>query len=350
MKEFLPVLTVSKNRKGVLDIDTVKGCMLGMQAYPDGGCYGVCYAAKMAKLYGFDFTKPITRKSCNRAKIENAVKHYESSWFRIGVMGEPCHDWDWTIEVCEWLSKHKTPVIVTKSWIDLTDNQINTLHKCKAIINISISPLDSEDERNHRLGQFLRLKDKSMRVVLRIVSVNCGNTLFNNLYGERIDGIQRNLFSYSPIIDNPLRLPSKDIRVLSGDILTQKRPDINSNSTMSISIFSKNVYVGKCENCPDICGIAFYKQKRGEEEIMADVDNVLLLVKEEYQKATIKFTSFNSAHEGYAVIKEEVDELWDDIKGNVNLKLMEKEAVQVAAMAIRFILDICEVKNEKQAN
>jgi len=38
MKEYLPYLSASINRKGVLDIDTVKGCKLGMANYPKGGC------------------------------------------------------------------------------------------------------------------------------------------------------------------------------------------------------------------------------------------------------------------------------------------------------------------------
>ena len=50
------VITASVNRKGVLDVDTVKGCALGMLAYPGGGCYGECYARKTATLYGFNFS------------------------------------------------------------------------------------------------------------------------------------------------------------------------------------------------------------------------------------------------------------------------------------------------------
>ena len=45
----------------------------------------------------------------------------------------------------------------------------------------------------------------------------------------------------------------------------------------------------------------------------------------EVEMATERFPPMNSAHEGFAVLKEEVDELWD----------------QVAAMAIRFIADVC---------
>ena len=65
----------------------------------------------------------------------------------------------------------------------------------------------------------------------------------------------------------------------------------------------------------------------------------------ELNVATQLHGPFNSAHEGYAVIKEELDELWDEIKlkrserNPVNLR---EEAVQVAAMAIRFLVDIAE--------
>lgn len=64
----------------------------------------------------------------------------------------------------------------------------------------------------------------------------------------------------------------------------------------------------------------------------------------ELEQATCKFGSFKSAHEGYAVLLEEVDELWDEVKKNSKSRskaLMRAEAVQVAAMALRFIEDVC---------
>jgi len=52
---------------------------------------------------------------------------------------------------------------------------------------------------------------------------------------------------------------------------------------------------------------------------------------------------FNSAHEGFAVLKEEVDELWEEIKDrNRDMAAMRAEAIQVAAMAIRFVEDVCD--------
>lgn len=65
-------------------------------------------------------------------------------------------------------------------------------------------------------------------------------------------------------------------------------------------------------------------------EILNDVDM-------ELRRANAKFGPFNTAHEGYAVILEELDELWDDIKTNNSVLSQRKEAIQVAAMAIKYI-------------
>jgi len=61
----------------------------------------------------------------------------------------------------------------------------------------------------------------------------------------------------------------------------------------------------------------------------------------EYLDAKDKFPPFNSFHEGYAVIREELDELWDEIKGGQDKQRMRAEAMQVGAMAMRFMIDLC---------
>lgn len=68
------------------------------------------------------------------------------------------------------------------------------------------------------------------------------------------------------------------------------------------------------------------------EQVMAEVIN-------EYRRVASKFAPMNSAHEGYAVLLGEVDELWDAIKRNEVVNLRE-EAIQVAAMGIRFLMDV----------
>ena len=65
----------------------------------------------------------------------------------------------------------------------------------------------------------------------------------------------------------------------------------------------------------------------------------------ELARARSKFPGTqNSAHEGWAVLYEEVDALWDEVKANHpdRKERMRSEAIQVAAMAIRFIEDLCD--------
>lgn len=58
----------------------------------------------------------------------------------------------------------------------------------------------------------------------------------------------------------------------------------------------------------------------------------------ELGRARTKFpTPHHSAHEGFSVLREEVDELWETVRGLEGD--MRAEAVQVAAMAIRFIVE-----------
>jgi len=56
-------------------------------------------------------------------------------------------------------------------------------------------------------------------------------------------------------------------------------------------------------------------------------------------RAAVKFPPMHSAHEGYAVILEELDELWHEVKHGTPDRARE-EAAQVAAMALRFLVDI----------
>lgn len=74
------------------------------------------------------------------------------------------------------------------------------------------------------------------------------------------------------------------------------------------------------------------------------VGDAISMAHDELMQALHKWPAFNSAHEGYAVLAEEVDELWQHVKTNQrkrDLLAMRKEALQVAAMALRFAIDVC---------
>jgi hypothetical protein len=254
LKQFSRELTANINRKGVLDIDTVKGCYDGIKKYPSGGCYGLCYASKMASTFGFDFSKSIKRDSIkNKRKIENIVMKHRLPWFRIGVMGDPSFDWDLTLYVCEWLSRFKRPVVVTKHWREMTTQHAVAFRGCETVFNTSISPMDTDDEIEYRLFQFSRLKEIGINSWLRVVSGNFGKTE----YGEVLSYKQDMIFAHGPIIDNPLRIPATDKRVSNGDICVARVNDLGGGSTVSIA--NKGSYLGPCVTCPDQCGVDFKK-------------------------------------------------------------------------------------------
>lgn len=84
--------------------------------------------------------------------------------------------------------------------------------------------------------------------------------------------------------------------------------------------------------------IAFVPISR--EDYVHACDDVL----EEVLRAKTMFkTNFQNQHEGYAVILEELDELWQEVKKNqknYDIAAQRKEAIQCAAMCIRFITEL----------
>lgn len=70
-----------------------------------------------------------------------------------------------------------------------------------------------------------------------------------------------------------------------------------------------------------------------------EIDVALQMVKTELLRANRKFPPFTSPHEGYAVILEELDEMWGDIKNNLTSHSV-LESIQVAAMAVKYIVSM----------
>lgn len=73
------------------------------------------------------------------------------------------------------------------------------------------------------------------------------------------------------------------------------------------------------------------------------LDTILRLVHSEVVRASAKFGTIASAHEGASIVREEFDELWDEIKANKVAGSKERqmrEAIQLAAMAVRFLHDL----------
>lgn len=71
------------------------------------------------------------------------------------------------------------------------------------------------------------------------------------------------------------------------------------------------------------------------------IDSLCVVLRTELHRATDKHGPMASPHEGYSVILEELDELWEHVKHDTGKsEAALKEAMQIAAMGLRYILDM----------
>ena len=109
---------------------------------------------------------------------------------------------------------------------------------------------------------------------------------------------------------------------------------------------NKSVYNPKlCTQCNKDLVDKKVRKERQEGSLVNRGSAISVAVIQEMIDATQKHGRFNSPHEGWGVIWEEVDELWDEVRAKVHDKdKMRKECIQIAAMAFRYIMDVCEDK------
>jgi hypothetical protein len=82
-------------------------------------------------------------------------------------------------------------------------------------------------------------------------------------------------------------------------------------------------------------------------EYEKQVDEILASIKRELLRGIKNHGLHHSTHEGYAVLKEEVDEMWDDIKKDLESHSCV-ECIQVGAMAVKYILSVQKILDKKQ--
>jgi hypothetical protein len=264
MKQFKDRITLVKNGRGCYILDTIKGCS-GCSIERPRGCYGDCYASNIANRYGMDFSHIVPRKfykdssqlrlfdfedARHLESIIDQIRKIDMPFVRIGEMGDPSEDWEHTIKICGAIAESGKPiVIITKHWKSIPYTLLSDIKMLNLIINTSLSALDSDSEIIHRLIEYERLKDVC-NSVLRIVSCNFN---LDNPEGARRAEIQDRLFNKPGIINTAFRPSANNPLVISGIILTKKVRFLKV-STLA-SIYDDAVYLGRCETCPDMCGI-----------------------------------------------------------------------------------------------
>ena len=71
------------------------------------------------------------------------------------------------------------------------------------------------------------------------------------------------------------------------------------------------------------------------------IDEVLAIIKAEFFRATRKHPAFNSSYEGFAVMKKQLDDAWEDIKCR-DADGAARRSIKLAARGMRFFYDLVE--------
>lgn len=262
MKTYKNIISLSKNERGIWDLDTIKGCKSGLLAN-ENGCYNDCYAYKTAKRYGIDFSKSVERHFINDLHMMQIVKKIEKidmPFIRIGCSGDPSENWEHTIDIISKIrtesqlslfdvNSKKQIVIITRHWKKLTDIQLMKLSKYNICINTSVSALDNHNMIINSITEYNRLKHYC-KSVLRVVTCDFNE---ENKTGKEKAEIQRILLKNDNIIDTVFR-PSKNNYFVINEIIKVKKMAFMKSKAL-VSKYNKKTFLGKCESCLEMCGI-----------------------------------------------------------------------------------------------
>lgn len=251
MKTYSDKITLVKNSRGCWDLDPIKGCKYGMRTNPNG-CYDSCYAARLAKISGIDFSRSVKRyfKSANHLQnIVNKIANIDLPFIRLGTSGDPSEDWEHTLDICDKIKPAgKKIVVITKHWWTIPDWLLDKL--CGIYVNTSVSALDSDEQIAQRLKQYERLKG----FCYSILRVNTCDFNTSNIEGELLGKIQTRLLNNDNVLDTILRF-SKEHRLVKAGIVNVNLTQY-LKSKVYASVNNNKTYFGFCGDCPELCGIA----------------------------------------------------------------------------------------------
>lgn len=266
MRSYSTKISLTKNSRGIYSLDPSIGCASGM-ANENGGCFNDCYAAKSAKLYGYDFSKTVYRffENDNHSKqVVNKINKIKLDFVRMGTSGDPSENWGHTISILKKIDRcNKQIVIITKHWNNLTDEQLEYFGTINICINTSVSALDKEHIYKNGVEQYKRIK-KYCKSILRIVSADFN---LNNETGHRLAKVQAELFKNENTIDTILRLNKRNDLIKSGIINVSETTFLGKKSL--VSRLNRRTYFGKCSTCHEMCGLNInpslieYPEKKG---------------------------------------------------------------------------------------
>jgi hypothetical protein len=252
MREYSNKISLVRNARGIYSLDPSIGCKSGMENETNG-CFNDCYAAKSAKLYGYDFSKTVIRTFENEKHIKhiiNKINKVKLDFIRMGTSGDPSENWEHTINILKSIDKcNKEIVIITKHWTNLTSDQMDYFSTINICVNTSVSALDKPSLIYNSLKQYNILK-KYCKSILRIVSAGFN---LQNETGFRLSKLQDKLFTNENTLDTVLRLNKNNKLIKEGVVNIVKSKFLDKNTI--ISKRNKSTYFGKCDTCHEMCGV-----------------------------------------------------------------------------------------------
>ena len=250
MKEYKNTITLAKNGRGIWTLDPIMGCKTGLEKNSKG-CFSDCYAARTARIYGYDFSKNVLRYFNNEKHLKsiiNKINKLDFDFIRMGNSGDPSEDWEHTISILEKLKGiNKEVVIITRHWNKLTINQLERISKLNVCINTSISPID--DDLHSSIEQYEILK-KYCKSILRCVSFDF-NT--KNSKGMEYSMVQDWVFNTYDVLDTVFRCSKSNPLYKDGIIRIKETKFLGKKC--NISKFNRKTYFGNCDNCIEKCGV-----------------------------------------------------------------------------------------------
>lgn len=87
----------------------------------------------------------------------------------------------------------------------------------------------------------------------------------------------------------------------------------------------------------------------GNQAKSATIRAIAMEIADEVERAERKHAPLNSPHEAWSVIFEELEELREHVREDTGRsREARKEAIQTAAMGLRYVLNLCEADSYRQ--
>jgi len=250
MRSYSKKITLTENGRGIWTIDPIMGCRSGVEK-DKKGCFGDCYAARNARIYGYNFTENILRDFDSEKHLLSIIKkinNLDFEFIRMGNSGDPSENWEHTIMILEKLKPiNKEIVIITKHWTKLNSQQLNRISKLNVCINTSISPIDTNLHENINQYEIIKGYCKS---ILRCVSFDFN---LKNKKALSFNLTQDWIFNNYEVLDTVFRCSKSNYLFKEGIINIKETKFLNKKCY--VSKYNKKTYFGNCINCIEKCGI-----------------------------------------------------------------------------------------------